>query len=128
MVPYLNALTSFNEIRKYCFNCADHIDVDLAREKITKFTQDSLVLFDDFDVNAINKLHACHTHLMDYIEEFELPLGHVDEQTGESSHQDFNKFCRGRLMEDIDNPGYLECLRKLVVEYAGMHRKSELCF
>ena len=127
MQPYLNALSSFNEIKKSCFNCAEHIDVDLCREKIEKFIRDSLVLFEDFDVNAINKLHACHIHLIEWIEEFEMGLAYVDEQTGESSHQDFNKFCRGRLMENIDDPRYLESLRKLVVEYASMHRKSELC-
>ena len=128
MVPYKNALSSFREIKNYCFTCADHIDVDLAREKIEKFTYDSIVLFKDFDVSAINKLHACHAHLMEWIEEFELPLGHVDEQTGESSHQDFSKFCQGKLMENIHDDRYLENLRKLVVAYASMHRKSKLCF
>ena len=54
-------------------------------------------------------------------------LGYVDEQTGESGHQDFMDFCKGRLIEDIDDPRYLECLRKLVVEYGSKHRKSELC-
>ena len=127
MVPYINALNSFNEVRKFCFKCDEHIDVDLCRKKIEKFTSDSLVLFKDFDVNAINKLHACHVHLMEWIEEFEMGLAFVDEQTGESAHQDFNKFCHGRLIENIDDPKYLECLRKLVVEYAGKHRKSELC-
>ena len=91
-------------------------------------TYDSIVLFKDFDVSAINKLHACHAHLMEWIEEFELPLGHVDEQTGESSHQDFSKFCQGKLMENIHDDRYLENLRKLVVAYASMHRKSKLCF
>ena len=54
--------------------------------------------------------------------------GHVDEQTGESSHQDFSKFCQGKLMENIHDDRYLENLRKLVVAYASMHRKSKLCF
>ena len=44
-------------------------------------------------------------------------LGNVAEGTGESAHQDFSKFCKGRLPKNIDDPGYLECLRKLVVEY-----------
>ena len=128
MIPYLNVLSSFNEMRKVSFNCDDPIDVDLCREKIEKFTRDSKVLIKDFEVNAINKLHACHVHLMEWIEEFKMGLGNVDEQTGESSHHDFKKFCQGRLIEDIDDPRYLECLRKLVVEYASKHRKSELCF
>ena len=127
MIPYLNCLSSYDEMRKFSFNCDDHIDVDLCRKKIEKFTADSLVLFEDFDVNAINKLHACHVHVMEWIEEYKMGLGNVDEQTGESCHQDFKKFCNGRLMENIDDPGYLECLRKLVVEYASKHRKSKLC-
>ena len=40
-----------------------------------------------------------------------------EESTGKSAHQDFSKFCQGRLLKNIDDPRYLECLRKLVVEY-----------
>ena len=128
MIPYLNALKSFNEVRKICFVCADpeDIDVEECKEKIEKFTSDSLVLIEDFDVNAINKLHECHIHLTEWLEEFKMGLGNVAEGTGESAHQDFSKFCQGRLLKNIDDPGYLECLRKLVVEYASKHRKKKL--
>ena len=49
MIPYLNALKSFNEVRKVCFICAEpgDIDVDECKEKIEKFTSDSLVLIED---------------------------------------------------------------------------------
>ena len=127
MVPYLNALNSYNEVRKSCFVVSDNIDVDLCRQKLEKFKIDSLVLIKDYNVSAINKLHECHVHFLEWIEEFEMGLGYVDEQTGESGHQDFMDFCKGRLIEDIDDPRYLECLRKLVVEYGSKHRKSELC-
>ena len=128
MIPYLNALKSFNEVRKCCFVCAEpeDIDVEECKEKIEKFTSDSLVLIEDFDCNAINKLHECHIHLTEWLEEFKMGLGNVAEGTGESAHQDFSKFCQGRLLKNIDDPGYLECLRKLVVEYASKHRKKKL--
>ena len=54
-------------------------------------------------------------------------LGNVCEQTGESGHADWDKFCHGRLPKNIDDPEYLPTLRKLVVEYACKHRKRKLC-
>ncbi len=129
MIPYLNALKSFNEVRKICFICAEpgEIDVDECEKKIEKFTSDSLVLIEDLDVNAINKLHECHIHLTEWLKEFKMGLGNVCEQTSESSHADWDKFCHGRLPKDINHPDYLKTLKKLVVEYACKHRKRKLC-
>ena len=81
MIPYLNAMKSFNEVRKICFICAEEVDVDECTQKIEKFTSDSLVLINDFDVNAINKLHECHIHLTEWLEEFKMGLGNVAEST-----------------------------------------------
>ena len=129
MIPYLNALKSFNEARKICFICAEpgEIDIDECEKKIEKFTSDSLVLIRDFDVNAINKLHECHIHLTEWLREFKMGLGNVCEQTGESGHAYWDKFVHSRLPKYIDDPEYLPTLRKLVVEYACKHRKRKLC-
>ena len=66
LVPYLNAMNSFNEIREICFVNSSVIDLDLSKERIKKFKRDVKVLIDNFDLSATNKLHDCFCHLQEW--------------------------------------------------------------
>ena len=103
------------------------IDIDLCKEKIQNFNRDCKILIDDFGLSAINKLHECFCHLLPWLEHFQVGLRCASEHTGEHIHSDLFEFCAQKQILNKAHPGYLDCLKKLVVAYVSSHRKSELC-
>jgi len=123
MVPFLNCLKSFNEIRIICSVKSLEIDLESASRSIEKFKNDCKVIFEDYNVNAINKLHECFCHLLEWLEFFKIGLGFVSEQTGESLHSDFDEYSKRKQIVNISHPNFLTNLKRNVVAYNSSHAK-----
>ena len=90
MVPYINCLESFNQVRLTCFvkKLLDDEEIELCHQAMDKFKYDCKIVISDFDINAIHSIYNCIVHVPKWIDHFKIGLGFVMEQTGESLHED----------------------------------------
>ena len=122
LVPYLNFLKAYNEVRKTCYvkKVFDDEDLEQCNDALKKFKIAAKVVIDDFDIHAINKIHSVAIHVGKWINHFKIGLGFVIEQTGEAIHDDLHKYYTNKsLMADPKNDKYLDDLFAKTVAYVS---------
>jgi len=113
MTPYIAAMKSFNAVREACFGLELHDDYS---QRIRKFQADYLVL-EDFGVSTIVKAHDIFYHVIDWIDKYQLPLGLVSEQAGESIHSRFDKFIQNKQVANPDSENFGLNLLKIIIAW-----------
>ena len=111
LLPYIVAMKSFNEVRKSCFGMDLHDDY---AERIHKFQADQKVLQDDFGFSVTVKAHCLFYHFIPWLDKWQLPLGLVSEQTGESIHCRFHRFIQNKQVSNPNSKDFAENLLKVV--------------
>merc|ERR1712115_181676 len=106
MTPFINSLKSFNKIRVGCFN-ANYLAPNY-KELVDQFRNDYMVLVENFNVSIPSKVHEVFCHVTDWYDRHpDLFLGRFSEQSDESLHSKFKKFCEQRnLIKNVDSPNY----------------------
>ena len=103
MAPYINAIKSFDSVRESCYGMELHDDY---KERILKFFADYKVLNEDFGVSILVKAHDLFFHCIDWIEKWQVSLGVVSENEGESLHLKFRKFSESKQLASPDSEDF----------------------
>ena len=70
----------------------------------------------DADISILVKVHELFFHVSEWIDKYpDIPIGLVCEQTGESLHSRFDKFCEGWMIKNRLNVNYKDKFFRCVV-------------
>ena len=119
MTPYLEVLKLFDSIRTGCFS-TEKARPDY-KELISKFKVAYTNLNLDSDVLILVKVHELFFHVSEWIDKYpDIPVGLVCEQTSESLHSHFDKFCEQRiLIKNRQNPKYKDSFLSCIIAFNG---------
>ena len=87
------------------------------RERFNRFFTDYKVLHEDFGVSITVKAHDVFFHIIDWLDRWQVPLGLVSEQAGESIHSKFNKHVQDKQVASPNHPSFGENLLKVSVAW-----------
>ena len=69
---------------------------------------------DDFGFSVTVKAHCLFYHFIPWLDKWQLPLGLVSEQTGESIHCRFHSFIQNKQVSNPNSKDFAENLLKVV--------------